>query len=192
MVEGLELIGEQLREEHKLNLFFFFYLVKKMKFILISLSLSICNSLVINKDITGNRFNGNGNFINRNNFFWENPNNFHTISYEECKMIEYNWNIIQKRGNVNNQIKIVDFNSDYSFDLFNKIYLKWIPLSGSNYPLALLEGDINPKTKTLFINNIIKNPSFKGFNYNLIKNDLNYINSIDYKFKNYKIILDYN
>ncbi len=164
-----------------------------MKFILISLILSISNSLVINKDITGNRFNGNGNFINRNNFFWENQNNFYAISYEECKMIEYNWKIIQKkRSNIINPIQVVDFNNNYSFDLFNKIYLKWAPLYGSNYPLALLEGDINQKTKTLFIKNIIKNPSFKGFNYNLIKNDLNYINYIDYKFKNYKIILDYN
>ena len=122
----------------------------------------------------------------RKKYYWKDNLSILPMSVNDAQLISFGWRSVYLAGNISNEFnKFNKFDSTLNQN-FNKIF-KRVEEEDNSIVNALISTEIDNTNNTIYVKNILKNPSILGLKINDIVEDLSQL-TITEDYKNFKII----
>lgn len=124
---------------------------------------------------------------NRNKYYWADNLSILPMSVNDAQLISFGWRSVYLAGDISNEFNKFDkFDSTLNPNS-NKIFKR--VEEEQSIVNALISTKIDSTNNTIYVKNILKNPSILGLKTNDIVEDLSQL-TITEEYKNFKIISD--
>mgnify|MGYP001215306371 CR=1 FL=1 len=125
----------------------------------------------------------------KNKYYWADNLSILPMSLNNAQLISFGWRCVYHAGNISNESNNFD-KFDSTLNPNNNKIFKRVEEEDNNIVNALISTKIDNTNNTIYVENILKNPSILGLKINDIIEDLNQL-TIAEDYKNFKIICNF-